>query len=590
MSLANPSSLAITRLRRVYTQPPSMTLVNGTPTSGFVSTFQLFGRVSWVNTETDPHQVKVVVERWKTPSTMTNPPSTFWLPLGATSLPDIRVADDYVAPFAGTKKVVVKVQLVDGTADSDVVELTATLDGMATGALSGPMTYAAGAITIPAWTGALARPELILPQVAAGRYPIGGNTQITPTGLINGSTFEARFVALDTVTARTSPAIAVLGIPITHDYLFSSSYGTDPLLTLFATPAEEDEQTFTATSRVVQLVRGSLARIELFASHPATWVIDTGAPSQFAIVAENGRNYLVGTPTATGGWTVTLTATRTADDATATATLSLTVTATEAGAAGSVEVITNPGWLNNGFTYKVGDQVVVALASRPGGAFWSATSLPTGLSINADTGVISGVLVQEGRWIAMISAAVEGLPPSPEVPITFTVRAGELASPVNPPRSRVPWVADKWDWLDLQILARTREIQSTLAAGPGAALRLKVGDTFNFAVLFVGADDRVFDLEPDRLRITIRPADNLDSPLVFESDASPEAADDQPDPYYLITAITGSRQREVVQAWVEDAGKNDPIPCVLDVDWMVGEQHFSSATLPVLLELDVTRP
>jgi hypothetical protein len=92
------------------------------------------------------------------------------------------------------------------------------------------------------------------------------------------------------------------------------------------------------------------------------------------------------------------------------------------------------------------------------------------------------------------------------------------------------------------------------------------------------------------LRLTIRPADNLEAALVFESETSPAAVTTEPDPYYLIAASTAGRQRQTVQEWVEDSGKNEPLACVADVDWIKDGQHFSSASFPVLLELDVTRP
>jgi hypothetical protein len=121
-------------------------------------------------------------------------------------------------------------------------------------------------------------------------------------------------------------------------------------------------------------------------------------------------------------------------------------------------------------------------------------------------------------------------------------------------------------------------------------LRLKVGDNFNFAVFFIGSDNAPFELAPERLRLTIRPEDNLESALVFESVASPAPVTTFPDNYYLIAAATTAADRAVVQEWVEDTGKNDPLPCVADIDWIKDGQHFSSASFPVLLELDVTRP
>jgi len=53
---------------------------------------------------------------------------------------------------------------------------------------------------------------------------------------------------------------------------------------------------------------------------------------------------------------------------------------------------------------------------------------------------------------------------------------------------------------------------------------------------------------------------------------------------------TGNREREVALEWAEDNGKNEPLPCVADLDWTKDGKVYSSRTFPVLLELDVTRP
>jgi len=284
-------------------------------------------------------------------------------------------------------------------------------------------------------------------------------------------------------------------------------------------------------------------------------------------------------------------------------------------------IVTNPGWLNNGFSFQVGDRADVQFITdqrgelvvgqpRPIGASWRAVGLPDGLTMNANTGLVSGIVSKAGRFLATIFAHNKPLSSwseSDPVTITFTVRpaAGVGAPGVGAPggggggpgggvnagsaAARLPWILEKWNLTDIQVFARNRNVESTLFSDN--KLKLKIGDNINFAVFFIGGNNVPFQLAPSRLRLTIRLADSLDDDtLVFESQTLPAAVTTEPDPYYLLAASTAGRERQIVQEWVEDTGKNDPLPCVADIDWIKDGQHFSSASFPVLLELDVTRP
>jgi hypothetical protein len=146
----------------------------------------------------------------------------------------------------------------------------------------------------------------------------------------------------------------------------------------------------------------------------------------------------------------------------------------------------------------------------------------------------------------------------------------------------------QWELTDLQILARGRSVESTLF--DNGALRLKLGDAVNFAVFFVDSSDAVFALDPTQLRLTIRRADNLDDLIIFKSATPPDSGTEDGQTYYLMPVTTGNREREVALEWAEDNGKNDPLPCVADLDWTYEGKLYSSRSFPVLLELDVTRP
>lgn len=359
-----------------------------------------------------------------------------------------------------------------------------------------------------------------------------------------------------------------------------------------------DAESFSVVSKTARVIKNQSIKILLESSHAATFQILSGAPSGVSVSQSiplpDGTNafYLVGTPQTAGAFDISVQATRSSDSVTATGTISLAVL--DSGDIERVQIITNPGWLNNGLAYVVGDRVLLQLASAPTETKWKAIGLPAGLNINEDSGVVSGVVSSAGRFLASFVASpadpssllLESLPAT----ITFTIRdAAGGGGGTSDPITRIPWVLSKWTLTDLQVLARSREVQSTLLDAK-SGMRLKVGDNINFAVFFVGSDDRPFELAPERLRVTIRPADNIEGALVFESEDSPAAVTTEPDPYYLLQTSTSGRQRQTVQEWVEDSGKNEPLACVADVDWTKDGQHFSSASFPVLLELDVTRP
>jgi VCBS repeat-containing protein len=650
MPLANPTSLTITRLHAVNGDAPFIH-----PQTGQLikrpSYFFIYGTVSWVNTETNPHSVELTAQGQKT--YLPKGSTTAYVQLGQTQTSS---KPYFFHPTTGSASATVSVQLRGASGDSSVVSASTTVDMTAVPEFSGSLSFGT-ALIIPNWTGVPWNPIFSIYDETGNLIPrgsgyVGGSSLISGNEygsflpLIAGRTYKAVLSMGDrfkpVVQTITVPNPGGLGGSANAVYTFGhfTAYSTvsqelffspDPALTNFTTVSES-----------LKILSGSKVQILLKASHPATWVINSGAPSGFVITARNGvagtDYYLEGTAPATlTTYSVSLTATRISDSTTANAAISFAVVASE-NPTDRIQIITNPGWLNNGLSYNVGDTVSVALASNPSNdgavrVIWSATGLPPGLSIDTKTGSITGRLTASGRFLASILVSPSAgnlLEPSLPATITFTVRDA-VAPPGgggSQPSNRIPWILAKWTLTDLQVLARTREVQSTLitatsssastptksgsanvqitdgnvtvssttsaTANPSSAspsgLRLKVGDNINFAVFFVGADDRPFELAPSRLRVTIRPADNLEGSLVFESEDTPAAVTTEPDPYYLLATSTSGRQRQTVQEWVEDTGKNEPLACVADVDWIKDGQHFSSASFPVLLELDVTRP
>lgn len=610
MPLAAPTGLTVTRLRAVGEDGFS---VSGSYFPG-PREISIYGLVQWTNSESAEHTVEVVTGC----STMCH--ISTWnqktiLPKG-TNTADVLLAKFYSSVLQGYQPANISVQLRGASGDSTATTTTKTVDlsSITTPVFSTSMAVAFGtSLTLPVWDSVLWKPTLTISNESGESVLTYDLSRITsdkvtiPSSLVAGKNYKAvlqgrpdfeRKVDYVPEGAFSFYQILPSGLGV-QSLVFAISSGTYP---------------FSVFAKSVRVIKNEQLRIRLDASHPSTFEIVSGAPAGFAIERTLDASYLVGTPIELGVSSVVIRGTRTSDSTQTTATVSITVVAGSSSVSG-LKIIVNPGWLNNGLAFNVGDRVTVQLASLPSsGVAWMATGLPPGLVIDPATGLISGTATTQGRFMASVVASARvgnstvgssdggnfilpKLEESLPAQITFTIRASATGGDTsgggtiqsNPALTRIPWILSKWTLTDLQVFARIRAVQSTLIDSK-SAMRLKVGDNINFAVFFIGSDDRPFALDPSRLRVTIRPDDNLESALVFDSKTSPAAVTTEPDPYYLLAASTAGRERQIVQEWVEDTGKNEPLPCVADVDWTKDGQHFSSASFPVLLELDVTRP
>jgi hypothetical protein len=355
---------------------------------------------------------------------------------------------------------------------------------------------------------------------------------------------------------------------------------------------------FTAFGGSITSVRNSRVRAPLSASHRATWSIASGAPSGFSIeyVPPNfgtasgpDAAFLVGTPLTSGSFGINLTATRAGTQQTSTALFTLAVT--DAPPAPTV-ISGNADVIRNGLNVTRGSNISLAFVAAPSPAVWQVVGLPPGLSFDGN-GLISGAVSEIGVYSITLSATAEGFATG-----TIGLRINVSEPPVPPPppppptgstpETRSPWLLQQWELTDLSVYARTRVVQST--AFESGALRLKLGDNVTFAILFVDQGNAVFAMAPSQLRITIRRADNLDDLIIFKSGTPPASATTQSQTYYLLPVTTGNREREVALEWAEENGKNEPLQCVADIDWVKDGKTYSSRSFPVLLELDVTRP
>lgn len=591
-ALTAPSSITVSRLYRVFTGG----LFGGDKT--LLNRFQIRGRVSWVNTVTDAHEVEITV-------TSQRVSARYVLPKGAQNFDATGgevVLGEWVAPEMDDRVVTITAKLLAGADSSSTTTATATIAPLALPALSSSLTTAdasgVATFTLPTWTGVVNAQRLDTSEQEArlslGAYPLDKffAPRITDwkPALIRATDSSGRWTEEEPEFSRVLPLATIqrdstradinvqlryLVYDVRPEYFGAPSiyvvgsvggwiytYRQRPALTAFATVYSTfSAGTFKAFNSVQSIVIGRQAKILLQATHPATWVIDSGAPAQFNLVTEtvfDSRGsrpvtYLVGTPLATGGATVTLTATRVGDTATSTATVDLTVTQVPSTALGKTVVTVNPGWVNNGLAYEVGDEVKVSLGSTPLATTWRASGLPAGLSIDPVSGLISGRPTSEGRWMVSVFATATGFAESDGANIAFTIQRGTQGA-VPPPaptaKSRIPWIQERWNYIDLQMHARSRAVESTLMEGAAKpAVRIKIGEQVNFAVFTLDALQVPFDLAPSSIQIKIRPADNLKQSLVLATANSPQARGGAVAPAFseiTLAAATGAESKVTI--------------------------------------------
>jgi hypothetical protein len=622
--LADPTNIRVGRLYRVWGANGKQATVYGDKVVP-PAKFDVYGEITWQNTEARAHSVAVTVAGRRT-----------FRPSGSTSA--LVLLASWTAPDVSAKTVTVTVQLIGSEYSSAVATLNQSVNGVMAASFNGDLQLSGAAIpslTVPEWTGALdERIDALALRVAGivggggflgrlkyetGGAQVSGDYFLTsanmasldlPPRLVKGEVYRGELtVVTGTVQARstayqttwegynfaTMRRIPPQYVTRQHYNAATQEEGVGSIIAkdlYFEAP--EPVGAFTVSNATALVVRNREVRIELKSSYRATWTINSGAPAGFgieyvpAVFGASGpeQAFLVGSPTAGGSFTVSLTARRSMDNASAVATVGLTVL----DSLPRTTIAANSTIARDGLALKVGDEVNIAFLSTPSNAVWTASGLPPGVVMNQD-GKLVGRVTVPGVYIASIAAQAAEYEVSLPTTIKFNISVGDVVLEDYTASGRSPWLLVQWQLIDLHVLARSRDVQSTMFES--GALRVKLGDALNFAIFFVDAADVVFALGPERLRLTIRREDNLDDLIIFKSATPPVevlAENSAGQVYYELNVTTGNRERDVALEWAERDKKNEPLKCVADIDWVKDGKTYSSRTFPVLLELDVTRP
>jgi hypothetical protein len=595
MPLATPSGIAVSRIYRRLQDPVSVQTENGI-TIYPPRRFDVYGTITWTNTEETAHAVILTVNGIES-----------YLLSGATKATDVLLGT-WTAPETAAKTATVSVVLKSSTETSTAATASPSIAGASAAAFSGNLSVSGNTIVLPGWTGTvtagadgrLGRFSFNLGNAGNPVFVAASAESVAMPGLIQNEIYRAILVVdSSAMTTRTFSYQILPGVFRSLATYWTAESSLIPNIVFGAATQElfflapEPTVAFTAQNITARVLRGAPVRFRLEANYRATWAITSGNPGGFGIeyVPVNfgtalgpDEAYLVGTPTTAGSATINLTATRAGSAGTATATANLTVV----DSLPRTTISTNSAIAREGLSVQTNEPVSISFQSVPSPAAWTASGLPPGVTIDQQ-GNVTGRPARAGVFFASISATATDYDTSIPTTIRFSVSAGvDRRGDSSEAAARVPWLLNQWELTDLQIVARSRVIESTMFES--GALRLKLGDAINFAVFFVDSADAVFSLAPSSLRLTIRKADNLDDLIIFKSSAPPTSATTESQTYYLMPVTTGNREREVALEWAEDNGKNEPLQCVADLDWTKDGKVYSSRTFPVLLELDVTRP
>ncbi|HEX4085921.1 MAG TPA: putative Ig domain-containing protein [Chthoniobacteraceae bacterium] len=154
------------------------------------------------------------------------------------------------------------------------------------------------------------------------------------------------------------------------------------------------------SASTLSAVSGVTATYQITASGAPASYAATGLPPGMSVNGSTG--VISGTPTSTGTFTATVAAINPAQ--TVSATLTITVTATAAVPVVATSYPSISFFSGATFTITNGAPTSIALAASNSPTSWAATGLPSGLSIDTSTGIVSGTVSSNGVTAFSVAA------------------------------------------------------------------------------------------------------------------------------------------------------------------------------------------
>ena len=300
---------------------------------------------------------------------------------------DIRHIDFTVQPSAGKDLTVNAISVpvtYNGTASTMTYSVGYSLDGTHFTTISSASTATAtGSYTV-------SNDLLTFPTT---NNEVITTTYTTPISVPNGTTLTVRVIMLRRNTSTNSATYLGLG---SVKVVGSTTTSPDPVI----------NSTLTQTGTVGT----AISTYTITATNNPTIFSASNLPPGLSINTANGQ--ITGTPTASGTYNVTIGADNGNGDGAQTKTLVYTINAADIPAITSATTAT--GTVGQPFNY------TTTATNSP--TSYSATGLPTGVSINSNTGVISGTPSVAGTYSATVNALLSGHGTGSQS-VTFTIAA-----------------------------------------------------------------------------------------------------------------------------------------------------------------------